>query len=88
MVVMNRRASSTLTAVYWVALPLSALVAVSLAILQFMPTVERTGSIPAWALPLAVLIPLLLIWRLRVHERARRTAPDTVPSDEGSETPQ
>lgn len=81
MVVMKRGVSTTLTAVYWVLLPFSALSAVSLAFFQFSPAVTRSGAMPFWALPLTVVMTLLIIWRLWTHDRARRAA-DTAAATE------
>lgn len=71
---MKRRISTTLTAVYWVVLPLLTLSLLSILFLEFSPTVARKGVIPDWVLPLSVLITLMIIWRLWVHDRARRRA--------------
>jgi len=78
---MKRRHSTTLTAVYWIVLPLSALSALSIAFLEFSPTVSRSGLMPFWVLPLSVLITLMIIWRLRTHDRARRAADAAASSD-------
>jgi len=85
---MKRRVSTTLTAVYWIVLPLSALSALSIAFLEFSPTVSRSGLMPFWVFPLSVLITLMIVWRLWTHDRARRAADaaTAVEPDAGSDT--
>ncbi|MDO9588338.1 MAG: hypothetical protein Q7J13_10435 [Brevundimonas sp.] len=75
---MKRKVSTGLMAVYWVALPLSALVTLGLGLLFVMPGAQTiTGPPAGLSVLLSLAVTLLIAWRLWTHGRARRLASRT-----------
>jgi hypothetical protein len=96
---MKRGFSTGFMAIYWIALPFAGLATVGLAWLLLAPnaSLAETGAFVLW-FPFAasVAMTVLIVWRLRVHGRARRLAnaqaalamgPAPDPATPGSATP-
>jgi membrane protein implicated in regulation of membrane protease activity len=89
---MKRRLSQGLSVLYWVALPFAALTMVFAALVAFASTAAMSGygiavarSAPLWAMLVASIgLTCLIIWRLWIHDRARRRADRVDPQADPS----
>ena len=81
---MKRGVSTGLTTLYWIVLPLVALGMIGWA--GVVATQRSAASSTAWiGLATSLGLALLLIWRLWVHARARKSANGIVSQTETSE---
>ncbi|MBW8303058.1 MAG: hypothetical protein K0M78_03775 [Brevundimonas sp.] len=84
---MKRLVSTGFMAIYWIALPVSALGMAGLGFTVLTPGTEYTaGGRPLFWMSflLSIALTLLIIWRIWIHDRARRRANERASSIEAS----
>ncbi|HYC97965.1 hypothetical protein [Brevundimonas sp.] len=84
---MKRFVSTGFMAIYWIALPVTALAMVGLGYAVLVPgAVFTPGARPGFWMSflLSTVLTLLIVWRLWTHDRARRCANEHASSIEDS----
>ena len=73
---MKRKLSTGLLVVYWIALPVLVLSIIGIFAVPLMQgSVTYPSYLPGWVVPsVTCLLPIIVIWRLWIHMRARRAA--------------